>query len=379
MSASSIETSATPSSGGSSSASAGATGAGTARATSTSGQGRAVFEWEEDLTSCFPEAARPFEKDMHGGFNEDPATGIVYTGIPGYGLCSISPDLRTWKRIGEEEGGDEKKDSAVLAENIHGLVVFEHGGEKLLALAQNNAEQVVIVTLDGTVRQVIGRPTGQEFYFQEANDYYSEHNGAPRGTGAGYFKVTDVTFLNGTLFVVTGYCPGDFVLTLRPDADNQNKWIWGPVAWGGKGDEPGKFRTAHGVYAHDGHIFVANREAHQVVKFTSRGHLVRVLPGIPSGSRVCNISHAERDDYLLLNPLAPVTPEQRSAPIYAYADDHIFSTIIPGDLGIPVLRHCHHVWPHYISDGTGGYHLHLLVHGWNVGKFAVLKQHRPAC
>ena len=31
---------------------------------------------------------------MHGGFNEDPKTGIVYTGIPGYGLCAISPDLK---------------------------------------------------------------------------------------------------------------------------------------------------------------------------------------------------------------------------------------------------------------------------------------------
>ena len=31
---------------------------------------------------------------MHGGFNEDPKTGIVYTGITGYGLCAISPDLK---------------------------------------------------------------------------------------------------------------------------------------------------------------------------------------------------------------------------------------------------------------------------------------------
>ena len=39
-------------------------------------------------------------------------------------------------------------------------------------------------------------------------------------------------------------------------------------AWGGKGDEPGKFQTAHGIFAYDGNIFVANREASQVIEFT---------------------------------------------------------------------------------------------------------------
>ena len=84
----------------------------------TTGQDDAVFSWEQALTAAFPEAARPFETDMHGGFNEDRATGVVYTGIPGYGLCSISPDLRTRTKLGS--------DPRLLA-NIHGLVVFEVG------------------------------------------------------------------------------------------------------------------------------------------------------------------------------------------------------------------------------------------------------------
>ena len=32
---------------------------------------------------------------------------------------------------------------------------------------------------------------------------------------------------------------------------------------------------------------------------------------------------------------------QSTAPIYAWADGHVVSTIIPGDLGIPVLKHLH--------------------------------------
>ena len=55
----------------------------------TSGQGAFVFSWDQELTAAFPEDAKKHEPRMHGGFNEDPETGIVYTGIPGYGLCSL--------------------------------------------------------------------------------------------------------------------------------------------------------------------------------------------------------------------------------------------------------------------------------------------------
>ena len=33
--------------------------------------------------------------------------------------------------------------------------------------------------------------------------------------------------------------------------------------------------------------------------------------------------------------------------------------------------------PHYVTDEKGNYQLYLLVHGWNLGKFAVLK-HAPS-
>ena len=67
------------------------------------GQGDFIFSWDKELSSAFPTDAIEFESGMHGGFNEDPQTGIVYTGIPGYGLCSISADLKQWTRIGSDE------------------------------------------------------------------------------------------------------------------------------------------------------------------------------------------------------------------------------------------------------------------------------------
>jgi len=233
----------------------------------TTGQGKAIFSWDRGLTDCFPEDARPFEKDLHGGFNEDPKTGIVYTGVPGYGLCRISPDLKTWTRFGDDPR---------LKGNIHGIVVFEHvDGRTLIAVAQNDDQRVLIIDPNnGDVLQQLSSPRGGEFNFAEANKYYSNRpvQQAPWGrdgvdkSHVPDFACTDVTYLDGRLYVVTGYCDGDFVLTATAVEDSQNGELfrWGPTAWGGKGDGAGQFRTAHGVFAHDGNIFVANREGHEV-------------------------------------------------------------------------------------------------------------------
>ena len=237
----------------------------------TTGQADMVFAWDEGLTGAFPEAAKPHEPKMHGGFNEDAETGIVYTGIPGYGLCSISADLKTWTKLGDDPR---------LKWNVHSIVVFKHKGEKLIALANNNNQRVLIVDLQGNVKQEMAPPKGGEFNFEPANNYYKGKKVR--------FAVTDVTYLDGKLYAVTGYSPGDFVLTAH---EVDGKWQWGPTAWGGKGKELGKFNTAHGVFAKDDHIYVANRQSFQVLKFTKDGKLVENLKGIPNGSLVCNVAH----------------------------------------------------------------------------------------
>mmetsp|Transcript_15024 Transcript_15024/g.44638 ORF Transcript_15024/g.44638 Transcript_15024/m.44638 type:complete len:448 (-) Transcript_15024:173-1516(-) len=330
----------------------------------TTGQGDAVFEWDVELTKAFPDAAKPFEKDLHGGFNEDPDTGVVYTGIPGYGLCSISPDLKSWKKIGSDPR---------LQDNCHGIVVFKHKGATQIAVAQNEHQRILIVDLDGKVKQELPKPKGGEFEYDEANWYYSHapKKQCPWGTPHNaVFAVTDVTYHDGKLYAVAGYCDGDFVVTAT---ENDGNWEWGPLAWGGRGDEPGRFQTAHGIFAYDNHIFVANREAHQVIEFTPEGKLVRCLPDIPDTARICNVARA--DEYFVFNALEPIqhTPA-KTASIYAHSGERLLSTIQPGELGIPVLKHLHHVWPHYVVDPkTKKRTLYLLVQGWSRGKFAVLK------
>ncbi|NND05231.1 MAG: hypothetical protein HKN87_02525 [Saprospiraceae bacterium] len=313
------------------------------------GQGEFVFSWDQELTAAFPEGARATESQMHGGFNEDPETSIVYTGIPGYGLCAISPDLETWTRIGSDER---------LKDNIHGIVFFVHKGKKLLALAQNG-KRVLITTIEGEIVSDILKPKGIEFDYPRANYFFS--------SSASNFGVTDVTYYDSTIYVAHGYSKGDFVLTI---VENDGCWDWGKLAWGGKGDLPGQFMTAHGIYAHDDHIYVANRAAGQVVQFTPEGEFVEMFQEIPDGSLVCNVSY--KDEHYFFNALSALG-DQKSAPIYAHTGDKLVSTIIPGDLDIPVITNIHHVWPHHVMGDDGSKHLYLLVHAWNKGKYAVLK------
>ncbi len=313
------------------------------------GQGDFIFSWDEALTGAFPEEAQAFEPKMHGGFNEDPETGIVYTGIPGYGLCSISPDLTKWSTIGTDER---------LKDNIHGIVFFVHKGNKYLAIAQNG-NRVLVVTLDGNIISEINKPTGTEFKFAEANEFF--------GSEESNFGVTDVTYLKGTIYVAHGYSKGDFVLTIK---EKGGKWGWGKLAWGGKGDNPGQFQTAHGIYAHEGSILVANRAAGQVVKFTRKGKFVETFDDIPEGALICNVAY--KSDHYFMNALNPIG-NQKSAPIYVHTSEKLVSTVIPGDLDIPVLTNIHQVWPHIVKSGDGSEQVYLLVHGWNKGKFAVLK------
>ncbi len=308
------------------------------------GQGDFIFSYDEGLTAAFPDDAIEHEPKMHGGFNEDPETGIVYTGIPGYGLCAITPDLKKWSVIGDDER---------LKDNIHGIVFFVHKGKKYLAVAQNG-KRVLVLTLDGNIVSEINQPTGNEFKFAEANTFFSSDEAN--------FGVTDVTYLKGTIYAAHGYSKGDFVLTIE---EKDGEWAWGDLAWGGKGDNPGQFQTAHGIYAHDNHILVANRAAGQVVKFTRKGKFVETFDDIPESALICNVAY--KSDHYFMNALSPLG-DQKSAPIYVHTSEKLVSTVVPGELEIPVLTNIHQVWPHLVGD-----QLYLLVHGWNKGKFAVLK------
>ena len=292
----------------------------------TTGQGDAVFSWDRERTACFPDDAKPFEKEMHGAFTETsrPAWCARHPGR----LCAISPDLTKWARLGVDER---------LKGNIHGLVCFKHGGETLLALAQNDDSRVLICGLDGRVRQQLSQPKGGEFDFGEANAYYSDTPIVnmppyPAPPHAPRFACTDVTYLNGRLYVVTGYCEGDFCLTAT---EKDGKWAWGPTAWAAR--EPSaaasRPRTASSPTKATSLSPTARR-----TRCSSSRRRARSCARCPTcrtmrASR--NVAYAGDHKYFVMNALEPIrhTPA-KTAPIYAHSGERLLSTIEPGELGI---------------------------------------------
>ena len=97
---------------------------------------------------------------------------------------------------------------------------------------------------------------------------------------------------------------------------------------------------------------------------------VKTFNDIPEGSLICNVSY--KSEHYFLNALSAIG-EQKSAPIYVHTGEKLESTVISGDLDIPTLTNIHQVWPHYVVTENGSKKLYLLVHGWDKGKFAVLK------
>jgi hypothetical protein len=88
-------------------------------------------------------------------------------------LCGCSTCVYVARtRIGDDER---------LKGNIHGIVFFVHGGEKYLAVAQNSDERVLILQLNGVVKQELAKPAGTEFAFQEVNDYYKQYGEGEKG------------------------------------------------------------------------------------------------------------------------------------------------------------------------------------------------------
>ncbi|MDP8989177.1 MAG: peptidyl-alpha-hydroxyglycine alpha-amidating lyase family protein [Acidobacteriota bacterium] len=98
---------------------------------------------------------------------------------------------------------------------------------------------------------------------------------------------------NGDVFVAQGHNPaGGDARVLKFDAGG--KFI---KSWGGRGSEPGKFTTAHGIAIDaQGLVWVADRENQRIQVFDQDGKLVREMKyaGLPS-----SISIGERYIYMV--------------------------------------------------------------------------------
>jgi hypothetical protein len=302
-----------------------------------------------------PEEARKVLLQAHGGFAVDrrPGRGETYFALPGAGILQISADLKTIRVLDTPEN--------VKGVNLHNTKIwFSAEGTPFLVFPANQAGKVFTMTLDGKLAHTLDAPTGEEdFEDPQVNDYFR---------GRGNFAPTDVAYLDGLYYITTGYSNLDFVLTARILQTHPFEASWFDLAFGGKGDAPSQFQTAHGVTIRPGttELDVADRPKGEIKRFTRWGHYLSSLR-MPKGSLPCGIDFLDR--YSIVASLDGPDPA-KGAPIYIFEDDKLISTVMPKeDLGLQNFQHNHNAVLRKI-----GSKFYIIVQAWNPGDFAILEQ-----
>ena len=179
----------------------------------------------------------------HGGLVLDKAGNIYVTTDTKRGIVVFSPDGKFLRAFGPER--------------IHGLEIREENGVEVIYAARPSAHEVIKLKLDGTQEWVINFPPEAGIY-QEAKK----------------FNPCAVTVVpDGSIFIADGY-GANYVLKF----DKDRKFV---KAFGGPGEEEGKFNTCHGI-AFDPRqarplLLVCNRNSNRVEHWDLDGNFVKVI------------------------------------------------------------------------------------------------------
>jgi hypothetical protein len=319
-----------------------------------SGQGKMKFRVLYTSDHLPPEAQKVLTS-AHGGFAVDlrPGKGETYFALKGAGIIQISSDLKSTKLL---DTAAEMKNT-----NMHNAAIWNAAdGSSFLVFPGNEVGQVFITGVDGKLVQTIQPPEGGvDLGNPIANDYFA---------GKGNLVPTDVDYLDGLLYVATGYSNLDFVLTARVQSTNPFRITWHDLAFGGKGTGPGQFGTGHGITVPPGtkRIDVADRPNSEIDRFTRHGQYLSTLR-MPIGSFPCDIYYLGK--YAVVGSLHGPN-RSKGAPIYLMENDQLVSTIMPKEeLGLKNFQHIHNaVLREY------GNKLYVIAQAWNPGDFAILEQ-----
>jgi hypothetical protein len=319
-----------------------------------SGQGKMRFRLLY-TSEHLPEEARNVLVKAHGGFAVDrrAGKGETYFALPGAGILQISADLKTVRVLNT---ADEMKKV-----NLHDTTIwYTQDGSPFLIFPANDAGKVFTTTLEGKLVNTLEAPTADdEFEQPDVHSYF---------LGGGNFAPTDVEQLGGLYYVTTGYSNLDYVLTARILGTDPFKAVWNDLAFGGKGDGPGQFGTAHGITIPPGtkRLDVSDRPHSRIERFTRYGHYLSTLK-MPSGSLPCDIDYL--DQYAIVASLDGPDPS-KGAPLYILENDSLISTIMPKeDLGLENFKHNHNAVLRKIGN-----RFYIVAQAWNPGDFAVLEQ-----
>ena len=157
-------------------------------------------------------------------------------------------------------------------------------------------------------------------------------------------------------------------MTARILGTHPLKAAWRDLAFGGKGDRTGQFRTGHGITVPPGtkRLDIADRPKSEFDRFTRYGHY-RSTVALPKGSFPCDVDYVA--GYAVVGSLHG-PDRSKGAPIYILQNDQVISTIMPKEeLGLENFQHIHNAVLRQI-----GSKFYIIVQAWNPGDFAILEQ-----
>jgi hypothetical protein len=143
---------------------------------------------------------------------------------------------------------------------LHGMAIAQDAGKEVLWVAHTSRHEVVKSTLDGQVLMALP--------FPEQAGVYKDHN---------QYKPTSVAVApNGNIYIGDGYGLS-WVHQYTPKGEYVR-------SWGGKGAEPGKMNTPHGVWVDTRKktpvLMVCDRGNHRLQIFDLDGKLLDGVTGI---------------------------------------------------------------------------------------------------
>ena len=320
----------------------------------TSGQGALKFKVLYTRDHFPAEVVTAIDK-AHGGFDVDrrQGKGETYFALPGVGIIQISADLKTTQLI--DTPAELKK------ANAHYVTVWTtSAGTPYLSFPANDVGKIFTTTMDGQLVHTLEAPDAMtDFKHQAVNTYFSE---------GGKFVPTGVTHIDGMLYVTTGYSDLDYILGAKLTNLEPLEASWYPLAFGGKGDEPGQFGTGHHITVPYGtnRLDASDRANAEIERYSPDGTYLETLSLI-KGSFPCSIDYEA--GYAVVACL--FGPNQdKGAPLYILEGNNLVSTVmLKEELGVKTFQHLHGA---VIRKINGKFY--IIAQSWNPGDIVILEQ-----
>ena len=190
------------------------------------GHGRHTYRWIAGFATL-PDGSEL--GNTHGCVAVDSRGRIYFNTDTPRSICVFEADGSFVKAWGEDFAG-----------GLHGMTLVREGDQEFLYLAHTGRHEVLKATLDGDVVWTLGVPEEAGIYEQP-----------------GQYRPTDVVVApDGTIFVADGYG-----MSWVHQFDADRRYV---RSFGGKGTEPGKMRTPHGLMIDtrgaEPRLIVADRE-----------------------------------------------------------------------------------------------------------------------